>query len=241
MALIKCTECKGNVSDKARACPHCGAPVIRPKKTGQLSKFLVVLLVVVGLLVVFRSCASLPPQPVATTTQSHAPQIAQPRRDPPDSFRGFKWGSAPPSVRKLRETVFKSCAAIVEQKNVTDSPPCSHMHIDADNQELFFQRLNVPPIFDVSVSEQLLIWSERKFWSGQVFFYNYKESDLAKIRAALIDLYGKPTFDSPPGLTKWKWPDKKLEIILRADPVAKPSIGSNKPPQTSASLWFGQN
>ncbi len=27
MALISCTECGGTVSDKAQACPHCGAPV----------------------------------------------------------------------------------------------------------------------------------------------------------------------------------------------------------------------
>lgn len=27
MALIACTECAGQVSDKAGACPHCGAPV----------------------------------------------------------------------------------------------------------------------------------------------------------------------------------------------------------------------
>jgi len=28
MALIKCYECSGQVSDHARTCPHCGAPVI---------------------------------------------------------------------------------------------------------------------------------------------------------------------------------------------------------------------
>lgn len=28
MALIKCYECLGNVSDHAWTCPHCGAPVI---------------------------------------------------------------------------------------------------------------------------------------------------------------------------------------------------------------------
>lgn len=28
MALIKCAECNGTVSDKAAACPHCGCPVI---------------------------------------------------------------------------------------------------------------------------------------------------------------------------------------------------------------------
>ena len=27
MALIKCRECKKDVSDKAAACPHCGRPV----------------------------------------------------------------------------------------------------------------------------------------------------------------------------------------------------------------------
>lgn len=30
--LLKCPECNGQVSDKATACPHCGAPV----KTGKL-------------------------------------------------------------------------------------------------------------------------------------------------------------------------------------------------------------
>jgi DNA-directed RNA polymerase subunit RPC12/RpoP len=28
MALIKCHECGGQVSDQAWTCPHCGAPVI---------------------------------------------------------------------------------------------------------------------------------------------------------------------------------------------------------------------
>ena len=27
MALIKCSECGGTVSDKAEKCPHCGCPV----------------------------------------------------------------------------------------------------------------------------------------------------------------------------------------------------------------------
>ena len=27
MAIIKCKNCGGNVSDKAKACPHCGNPV----------------------------------------------------------------------------------------------------------------------------------------------------------------------------------------------------------------------
>lgn len=33
MALIKCLECKGQVSDQAATCPHCGAPVTSAKET----------------------------------------------------------------------------------------------------------------------------------------------------------------------------------------------------------------
>jgi hypothetical protein len=29
MALIKCPECSGDISDKAAACPHCGYPIGR--------------------------------------------------------------------------------------------------------------------------------------------------------------------------------------------------------------------
>ena len=32
MALIACSECNRQVSDKASACPHCGAPVQKAKK-----------------------------------------------------------------------------------------------------------------------------------------------------------------------------------------------------------------
>ena len=34
MALVKCGECGGQVSDKAAACPHCGAPVLRCPNCG---------------------------------------------------------------------------------------------------------------------------------------------------------------------------------------------------------------
>lgn len=30
MALVKCAECQNDVSDKAAACPKCGAPVGKP-------------------------------------------------------------------------------------------------------------------------------------------------------------------------------------------------------------------
>jgi len=33
MALIECYECEKEISDKAPACPHCGAPKCTPKPT----------------------------------------------------------------------------------------------------------------------------------------------------------------------------------------------------------------
>ncbi len=33
MALLKCPECKHNVSDKANACPNCGYPMNTPTST----------------------------------------------------------------------------------------------------------------------------------------------------------------------------------------------------------------
>ena len=32
MALIKCSECGKEISDQAKACPHCGFPLPKPKK-----------------------------------------------------------------------------------------------------------------------------------------------------------------------------------------------------------------
>ena len=36
MALIKCVECGGTVSDKASVCPHCGAPILKCKECGEV-------------------------------------------------------------------------------------------------------------------------------------------------------------------------------------------------------------
>lgn len=30
MSLVACSECAKQISDKAAACPHCGAPIARP-------------------------------------------------------------------------------------------------------------------------------------------------------------------------------------------------------------------
>lgn len=44
MALIKCPECGGNVSDKAAACIHCGCPLTNTENTNQASNYNVILL-----------------------------------------------------------------------------------------------------------------------------------------------------------------------------------------------------
>lgn len=165
----------------------------------------------------------------------------QPQRGPPEAFRSIKWGSPLPSKEKLQKSVLKGCASIVEQKRFTASASCSHMHIDRDSMDLYAQRVNVPPIFGVPVSEQLLTWSGRKFWSGTIYIHGFKEADLAKLRAALTAEYGPPTFsDDKVHLSRWTWADKKIDISLHFDPVAKPALGSNGPPQTSLSLSFSK-
>ena len=70
MALIQCAECKGQVSDSAAACPHCGAPVAgsagaavpaAAKKGGGIWKW--VLGVPVGLFVLVMIVGSLNSNP----------------------------------------------------------------------------------------------------------------------------------------------------------------------------------
>lgn len=38
MALIKCRECGSNISDKSKACPHCGCPTACSLGYGQNPK-----------------------------------------------------------------------------------------------------------------------------------------------------------------------------------------------------------
>ena len=48
MAVIKCSECRKKISDKAQACPHCGAPVVKvaapPRKKTSLVTWIVAIL-----------------------------------------------------------------------------------------------------------------------------------------------------------------------------------------------------
>lgn len=59
MALIKCSECGSEVSDKAAACPKCGNPIneIEPPReattkttsSGALAKFIGFMMIVIGM------------------------------------------------------------------------------------------------------------------------------------------------------------------------------------------------
>lgn len=50
MALIKCSECEAQISDKATSCPSCGAPVAKKKKSkaGKIVLWTIVLIVAIG-------------------------------------------------------------------------------------------------------------------------------------------------------------------------------------------------
>lgn len=84
MALIRCAECKAKVSDKASACPKCGAPIeISKKKQKSLITTgcgcLIVLLVVGGIIVAFvasdqgGSSSSASPSPTKPSLQPSTP------------------------------------------------------------------------------------------------------------------------------------------------------------------------
>lgn len=83
MALIKCEECKKQVSDKAQSCPNCGAPIVASKsiplvypeelhkqkeKASQFTTWLILIICVVGIFALFQTPIlkerNLPPLPV---------------------------------------------------------------------------------------------------------------------------------------------------------------------------------
>lgn len=47
MALIKCSECQGDVSDKAYLCPHCGNP-LKSVFWSPVSKKMLLLFMIIG-------------------------------------------------------------------------------------------------------------------------------------------------------------------------------------------------
>jgi hypothetical protein len=160
---------------------------------------------------------------------------------PPADFRGIKWGAALPSKAKLRATVFRGCARIVERELPSDTLPCSHSHIETDDMDLFGQTKNVPPIFGVRVSAQLLEWSEKRFWHSHIYIYNYTDAELTTLRAALVGRFGPPDRTSANArMDQWVWRSEKIQVVVLWNPVAKPSLDPGIPPQTSIELMMGK-
>jgi hypothetical protein len=93
-------------------------------------------------------------------------------------------------------------------------------------------------MFGLSVSEQILMWSYRKFWSGEIFVKNYHQSDLEKLRSALIAQYGSPTFENADfRVVRWQWPYQKIHIQLWYDSLDAPSDPNHVKPKTISLLF----
>lgn len=99
--------------------------------------------------------------------------------------------------------------------------------------DLFAQTKNVPPIFGVRVSAQLLNWSEKRFWHSHIYIYNYTDAELTTLRAALVGRFGPTDRTSANGsYDQWVWRSEKIQVMLLWNPVAKPSLDPGIPPQT---------
>lgn len=81
MALIKCTECKDKISDKAESCPTCGSPV-KKKTSGCTLVITAGLIFFIGMAIV----GSMNRTPSSTSTSNPAPQATQkkPRAPAPE-------------------------------------------------------------------------------------------------------------------------------------------------------------
>lgn len=104
MALAKCRECGRSVSDKALACPHCGAPAPVVAGKGRVARsdtgtILVALGALVVILLVAKSCSA-PPAPPAARTAAGPADLSASARHVCRQFieqRGYKvsdWGDS---------------------------------------------------------------------------------------------------------------------------------------------------
>ena len=80
MALIQCHECSGQVSDHAKTCPHCGAPVIATIKRRQKAALIdlgirLAVAAVIGItfLIMFRHLTNKALAPLKTMQQQQPP------------------------------------------------------------------------------------------------------------------------------------------------------------------------
>lgn len=57
MALIKCSECDKEISDKAKSCPNCGNPMLTDKeKQNEKNKnaLILILLIIISTIIIFN-------------------------------------------------------------------------------------------------------------------------------------------------------------------------------------------
>ena len=109
----------------------------------------------------------------------------------PDGFRNLKWGSAP-------STALKKYAGPMAD-GIT-------MYIPASGKA-------PAPLFETPVAEELYSFVNGKFFSGSSWFDG--PANFGKVRAALIKLYGQPSFANEKlQLWKWKWQGRKIEVHL---------------------------
>jgi hypothetical protein len=177
-------------------------------------------------------------------TAGNADGFSPTRSYPPAGFAGVRWNAVLPPKAALLKTTFRGCAKILDipvASNAIDKLPCSHTHITTDNIDLFVQAKNVPDFYGVHISSQMLMWSNRKFYSGRVFVENYDESQLATLRNGLRRAFGLPTYSSDARqMDWWRWPDEKIQVLLTYDPVAKPSVDPTEPKSTSIEVSIGR-
>ena len=99
MALVKCSECKGKVSDTAASCPHCGSPVSAAPAT-KGSGLAAVLVWSFALVVLVWACV---PDGDANLTPEEAAAVEAERAE--EKRKGFHclsaWDGSHPTFKKM--------------------------------------------------------------------------------------------------------------------------------------------
>jgi DNA-binding transcriptional regulator YdaS (Cro superfamily) len=187
MALVACKECGNEISDKAKACPKCGA---KNKRTSGCLKFFVWLLII-GLMpsilsLMFSKQPILAPQ----TTAAIDSQTKQVKKTAPQEFRGLKWDEKPKAELG------------------------KHTRIGGDDDiDMYSKDQNIDNFLGVPVAEETYTFSKKKFFRGDVYING--TDNYAGIKNALINQYGSADKVSPNGqVTRWNWPSENVMIQL---------------------------
>jgi len=127
MVLQKCTECGGNVSSTAKACPHCGAeppkasvissakPVIPQKKKRRIWPWILGAFVV---LAIFAGYRDLTPAELAAREQHKAERATEKVKEEQAAREQHKAERATEKVKKEQENTAKKAARDNEVKEI---------------------------------------------------------------------------------------------------------------------------